>query len=165
MREGTFFANRFPSLLIQMLKFQKNKAQLISERWNSDQLNTSWTVFSTYLSSKLDSPSPIFWLKENYWEESNPFQWLIRGEYNFDYKYVDKSVQIVFKWCSTSVQLVFNWSEFHLSKLTCYKIHSLTGYTRIFTNCAGKIMQSPSGSFIVVVNLDILLLHAKKCKF
>ena len=30
--------------------------QVISERWNSDQLNNFWTLFSTYLSSKLDSP-------------------------------------------------------------------------------------------------------------
>ena len=42
------------------------------ERWTSDQLNT----FSTYLSSKLDSHSPVFLL-------------------DFDDKYVEKSVQLV----------------------------------------------------------------------
>ena len=35
---------------------------------------------------------------------------MIRGESNFDDKYVEK---------------VFNWSEFHLSEMTCYKIHTL----------------------------------------
>ena len=36
------------------------------------------------------------------------------GESNFDDKYVEKSVQ-----------KVFNWSKFHLSEMTCYKIHTL----------------------------------------
>ena len=85
--------------------------QVILERWNSDQLNQWWTLFSTYLSSKLDYPSPMFWLEENL----ILFNVLINEEYNFDEKYVEK---IVLHW--------FNWSEFHLSKMTCYKIHTLT---------------------------------------
>ena len=52
----------------------------------------------------------MFWLEENL-ILSNV---LIRGESNFDDKYVEKSVQ-----------LVFNWSKFHLSEMTCYKIHTL----------------------------------------
>ena len=52
----------------------------------------------------------MFWLEENL-ILSNV---LIRGESNFDDKYVKKSVQ-----------QVFNWSEFHLSEMTCYKIHTL----------------------------------------
>ena len=56
-------------------------------------LNTS----STFLSSKLDSPSPMFWLEENL-TLSNV---LITGESNFDEKNVEK------------VQLVFNWTELH----------------------------------------------------
>ena len=81
--------------------------------WKDETL-TSWTndehFFSTYLSSKLDYPSPMFWLEENL-ILSNV---LIKEEYNFDEKYVEKSV---LHW--------FNWSEFHLSKMTCYKIHTL----------------------------------------
>ena len=73
-------------------------------------MNLSWTLFSAYLSSKLDSLSPIFWLEENLIH----FNVLIRGESNFDDKYVEKSVQ-----------LRFNWSEFHLSEMTRYKIHTL----------------------------------------
>ena len=52
----------------------------------------------------------MFWLEENL-ILSNV---LIRGESNFDDKYVEKSVQ-----------KVFNWSEFHLSEMTCYKIYTL----------------------------------------
>ena len=48
----------------------------------------------------------MFWLEENL-IHSNV---LIRGESNFDDK---------------SVQHMFNWSEFHLSEMTCYKIHTL----------------------------------------
>ena len=81
-----------------------------NKSFRKDELLTSWTLFSTYLSSKLDSPSPMFWLEENL-ILSNV---LIRGESNFDDKYVEKSVQ-----------KVFNWSEFHLSEMTCYKIHTL----------------------------------------
>ena len=47
-------------------------------------------TFSTYLSSKLDSPSPMFWLEENL-ILSNV---LIGGESNFVDKYVEKSVQL-----------------------------------------------------------------------
>ena len=57
-----------------------------------------------------------------------------------------------------------------VSKGAIFNLYSCIFYvkrkkSRIFNNCARKIMQSLSGSFIVVVNLDILLLHAKKCKF
>ena len=52
----------------------------------------------------------MFWLEENL-ILSNV---LIRGESNFDDKCVEKSVQ-----------KVFNRSEFHLSEMTCYKIHTL----------------------------------------
>ena len=52
----------------------------------------------------------MFWLEDNL-IHSNV---LINEESNFDDKYVEKSVQ-----------LVFNWSEFHLFEMTCYKIHTL----------------------------------------
>ena len=75
-----------------------NLEQVISERWNSDQLNTCWTLlntFSTYLSSKLDSPSPMFWLEENLILSIV----LIRGESNFEDKYVEN--------CLTGQRLIF----------------------------------------------------------
>ena len=49
-------------------------------------------TFSAYLSSKLDPPSPMFWLEENLILSNF---WLNRGESNFDDKYVEKSVQLV----------------------------------------------------------------------
>ena len=54
--------------------------------------------FSTYLSSKLDPPSPMFWLEENL-ILSNV---LVRGESNFDDKYVE-----VFNLCSTGQSFIF----------------------------------------------------------
>ena len=57
-------------------------------------LNTS----STFFSSKLDSPSPMFWLEKNL-ILSNV---LITGESNFDEKK-----------CQRSVQHVCNWTELH----------------------------------------------------
>ena len=42
---------------------------------------------------------------------------MIRGESNFDDKYVEKG--------STCVEPLFNWSEFQISEMTCYKIHTL----------------------------------------
>ena len=68
--------------------------------WNKsfrkdEQPLTSWTLFQqTYLSSKLDFPSEMFWLEENL-ILSNV---LIREESNFDEKNVEE---------------VFNWSEVH----------------------------------------------------
>ena len=54
-------------------------------------LNTSWTLFSTYLSSKLDSP--LIKTLERIRFSSN--QNIGEGESNFDDKYVEKSVQLV----------------------------------------------------------------------
>ena len=73
-----------------------------------------WPVehFITYLLSKLDSP--LIKKLERIRFSSN--QNIGEGESNFDDKYVEKSVQ-----------LVFNWLEFHLSEITCYKIHTLGG--------------------------------------
>ena len=48
-----------------------------------------WPV--EHLLSKLDSPSPMFWLVKNLILSND----LIRGESNFDDKYVEKSVQLV----------------------------------------------------------------------
>ena len=69
-------------------------------------MNTGWiqvehklNTFSTYLSSKLDSPSLMFWLEENL-ILSNV---LIIGESNFDDKYVEK----VFNLCSTGQSFIF----------------------------------------------------------
>ena len=69
-------------------------------------LNTS----STFFSSKLDSPSPMFWLEENL-ILSNV---LITGESNFD----EKNVEEVFNLCSTE-QSCINIG------ITCYKIGTL----------------------------------------
>ena len=57
------------------------------------------TLFSTYLSSKLDSSSPIFWLEENLILMTN------------------------------MLKKVLNWSEVHLSEMTCYKIHTLVRWS------------------------------------
>ena len=57
-------------------------------------------TFSTYLSSKLESPSPMFWLHS--------------VESNFDDKYVEK----VFNKCST-------WQSYIFPKFTCFKIGTL----------------------------------------
>ena len=81
--------------------------RVISERWTFDQLNS----FSTYLPSKLDSPSPMFWLEENLFLSNV----MIRGESNFD---------------DILLKKVFNCSEVRLSKTTCYKIHTLAAHTR-----------------------------------
>ena len=62
-----------------------------NKSFRKDEPLTSWTLFSTYLLSKLDSPSPMFWLEENLLLSNV----LIRGESNFDDKYVEKSVQLV----------------------------------------------------------------------
>ena len=69
-------------------------------------LNTSLTFFS----SKLDSPSPMFWLEENL-ILSNV---LITGESNFD----QKNVEEVFNLCSTEQSSIHIW-------ITCYKIRTL----------------------------------------
>ena len=69
-------------------------------------LNTSLTFFS----SKLDSPSPMFWLEENL-ILSNV---LITGESNFD----EKNVEEVLNLCSTE-QSYINIG------ITCYKIGTL----------------------------------------
>ena len=69
-------------------------------------LNTS----STFFSSKLDSPSPMFWLEENL-ILSNV---LITGESNFD----EKNVKEVFNMCSTEQSCI------HIG-ITCYKIGTL----------------------------------------
>ena len=71
-------------------------------------------TFSTYLSSKLVSPSLLIR------GEFNHLNVLTREESNFDDKYVEQSVQHV-----------FNWSEFHLSEMTCYKIHTLVFLQKI----------------------------------
>ena len=62
----------------------------------SDQLNTFFNIFI---------------IKIRFSSNQN----IGEGESNFDDKYAQKSVQ-----------LRFNWSEFHLSEMTCYKIHALT---------------------------------------
>ena len=67
-------------------------------------------TFSTYLSSKLDSPSPIFWSEENL-ILSNV---LITRESDFD----EKNVKEVFKKCSTRQSCIF-------LKFTSFKIGTL----------------------------------------
>ena len=62
-------------------------------KWNFDQLN----ICSTFFSSKLDSPSPMFWLEENL-IISNV---LITEEFHFHFE---------------NVQEMFNWSEVHSEK-------------------------------------------------
>ena len=47
--------------------FQQNhlKCGFCNKSFQKDEPLTSWTLFSTYLSSKLDFSSPMFWLEEN----------------------------------------------------------------------------------------------------
>ena len=61
--------------------------QCFFSEWNSDQLNISLTFFS----SKLDSPSPMFWLEENL-ILSNV---LITGESNFNVNFFRRNVQLI----------------------------------------------------------------------
>ena len=81
------------------------------------------------------------------------------GESNFDDKYVEKTVQ-----------LVFNWSEFHLSEMTCYKIHTLDVFVCLFLNQEYTLYlfvswhksknfkgEEISKAFVLVDNLKVLL--------
>ena len=68
-------------------------------------------TFSTYLSSKLDSPSPMFWVEENLFLSNV----LITGESNL----MKKNVEEVFNLCSTE-QSCINIG------ITCYKIGTLS---------------------------------------
>ena len=65
-------------------EIQTLKYGFCNKSFRKDEPLTSWTLFSTFLSSKLDSPSPMFWLEENL-ILSNV---LIRGEFDFDDTYV-----------------------------------------------------------------------------
>ena len=69
-----------------------------------------WPTFVTYSSSKLDSPSPMFWLEDNLVLSHV----LITGESDFDEKMSKK--------CSTCVQL--NRVVYHIG-ITRYKIGTL----------------------------------------
>ena len=62
-----------------------------NKSFRKDEPLTSWTLFSTYLSSKLDSP--LIKTLERIIFSSN--QNIGEGESNFDDKYVEKSVQLV----------------------------------------------------------------------
>ena len=71
------------------------KYECCNKSFWKDELLTSWTLFSTYLSSKLDSPLIKTLERENLILMIN------------------------------MLKKVFNWSEVHLSEMTCYKIHTL----------------------------------------
>ena len=88
-----------------------------------DEPLTSWTLFSTYLSSNLDSSSPIFWLEEHL----IPSIALIRRDSNIDDQYVEKSVQLV------------RGSSF---QMTCYKIHTFVKWSWY----TSTYLYSPSGA-------------------
>ena len=59
--------------------------------FQKDEPLTSWTLFSTYLSSKLDSPL----IKTLERIRFSSYQNIREGESNFDDKYVEKRVQLV----------------------------------------------------------------------
>ena len=67
-------------------------------------------ISSTFFSSKLDSPSPSFWLEENLILPNV----LITGESNID----EKNVEEMFKKCSTDQSCIRKWN-------TTYKIGTL----------------------------------------
>ena len=81
-----------------------------NKSFRKDEPLTSWTLFSTYLSSKLDSPSPMVDYRRI---ESTPVFWL------------EENLILT----TNMLKKVFNWSEVHLSEMTCYKIHTLTIYS------------------------------------
>ena len=93
--------------------FQKNEISVISkygfcnETFRKDKSLTSWTLFSTYLSSKLDSL--LIKTLERIRFSSN--QNIGEGESNFDDKYVKKSVQLV-KGSSFRNDLLQNWFDY-----------------------------------------------------
>ena len=106
-------------------------------------------TFSTYLSSKLDSPSPMFWLEENL-ILSNV---LIRVESNFDDKYVEK----VFKKCSTSVQLVrVSFFQNVLLQNPYFSMHLLSTVWKVHYS---KINSAVADSYCK----SIKLWHKSKC--
>ena len=81
-----------------------------NKSFRKDEPMTSWTLFSTYLSSKLCSP--LIKTLERIRSSSG------EGE----------SLLMINMW-----KKVFNWSEVHLSEMTCYKIHTLVSMNRLFT--------------------------------
>ena len=115
--------------------------------FQKDEPLTSWTLFSTYLSSKLDFPLIKTLERIRFSSNLNTGE----GESNLDDKYSISSYSFL-PWivsahlCTVTfgfpnpkkisfrgnymrkygiLKKVFNWSEVHLSETTCYKIHTL----------------------------------------
>ena len=92
--------------------------------FRKDEPLTSWTLFSTYLSSKLDSPLINNW----------------RGLNSSLTKTLERENLIL---TINMLKKVFNWSEFHLSEMACYKIQTWASLVKStfchFLQILGKI--------------------------
>ncbi len=80
------------------------------------------------------------------------------GELNTFTTYLSSLLGLIAEYTSNHVQkfrtnMLFNWSEFHLSKMTCYKIHALIGYLKYL---AQKTSSLYSVNFSKIMKFSIL---------